>query len=148
VFFWVKAVALYLVSAIFALLLSVAVSFCAVWAWAGWNGWDDDSPALGIMTFLLFVGISGLILPMCLGLTAGLLQDKVLARRFSWLGGLRRALVALPIGVGPWYAFWVLLALRADARPAHWLVIMILFLCISAASAYIALAISGVDAAL
>ena len=147
-FFWVKAVALYLVSASFALLLSLVLSFCAVWAWARWNGRDSDSPALGIMMFLLIVGISGLILPICLGLTAGLLQDKVLARRFSWLRGVRRAFLGLPIAVGPWYAYWVLLALRADARPAHWLVNMVLFLCISAASAYIALGISRVDATL
>ena len=142
-FFWVKAVALYLVSAIFALLLSLIVAFCAVWAWAGW---DDSSPALGIMMFLFFVGISGLILPVCLGLTAELLQSKVLARRFSWLRGLRRALFALPIAVGPWYAYWVLFALRADARPIQWLVNMVLFVCISTASAYIALGISRVDA--
>jgi hypothetical protein len=138
VFFWIKAVALYLASAIFAFLLSLAVSFCAVRVW---TGPDDDSPALGIMMFLLFVGISGLLLPVCLGLTAELLQDKVLAQRFSWLKGLRRVLLALPMGVGLWYAYWVLLALRADARPTYWLVKMILLLCGAVVFGYDALRI-------
>jgi hypothetical protein len=60
VFFWVKTIALYFVTAIFAFLLSLVVSFCAVRAWAGS---DDDSPALGILWILLFVGVSGLLLP-------------------------------------------------------------------------------------
>jgi hypothetical protein len=104
VFFWVKTIALYFVTAIFAFLLSLVVSFCAVRAWAGS---DDDSPALGILWILLFVGVSGLLLPLCLGLTAELVQGKILARRFSWLSGLLRVL--LPMGVGPVYAWWVLL---------------------------------------
>ena len=98
VFFWMKAVGLYFISAIFALLVSLVISFCAVRAWAGP---DDDSPALGIMAILLFVGISSLIIPLLLGLIAELMEHKVLARRFSWLRSLRRVLLALPIGVGP-----------------------------------------------
>lgn len=138
VFFWVKTIALYVLTAISAFFLSLVVSFCAVRAWAGS---DDDSPALGILWILLFVGVSGLLLPLCLGLTAELVQGKILARRFSWLRGLLRVLLALPVGVGPVYAWWVLLMRREDARPAHWLANLVLLLCVSAVFAYLALRI-------
>jgi hypothetical protein len=138
VFFWVKTIALYVVTAISAFFLSLVVSFCAVRAWAGS---DDDSPALGILWILLFVGVSGLLLPLCLGLTAEPVQGKILARRFSWLRGLLRVLLALPMGVGPVYAWWVLLMRREDARPAHWLANLVLLLCVSAVFAYLALRI-------
>jgi hypothetical protein len=138
VFFWVKTVGLYFISAIFALLVSLIISFCAVLARAGP---DDDSPALGIMAIFLFVGISSLIVPLILGLIAELLEHKVLAHRFSWLRSLRRVLLALPIGGGPWYAWWVLVALREDARPPHWLANMIVLLCTSLIFGYLALRI-------
>jgi MFS family permease len=139
VFFWVKTIALYVVTAIFAFLLSLAVSFCAVWAWAGSY---DDSPALGILWILLLVVMFGLFLPLCLGLTAELLQGRNIARRFSWLRGMLRAVVALPISVGPVYAWWVLLMRREDARPSHWLVNLVLLLAVSALSAFLALRVS------
>jgi hypothetical protein len=138
VLFWAKTIALYVVAAIFAFLLSLAVSFGAVRAWAGSN---DDSPVLGMLWILLFVGVSGLVLPLCLGLTAELVQGKVSSRRFSWLRGLLRALLALPVSIGPVYAWWVLLMRREDARPAHWLPNLILLLCISTVFAYVALRI-------
>lgn len=137
-FLWVKAVALYLVSAAIAFLLSVVVAFCAVRLWAGPN---DDSPALGIMMFILVVGIFGLFLPLFLGLSGELLEAKVLARRFNFLRCLRRVLLAFPIGAGPFYAWWVLLALRQDARPVHWLAKLVLLLFISAVFGYLALRI-------
>jgi hypothetical protein len=138
VFFWMKAVGLYFISAIFALLVSLVISFCAVRAWAGP---DDDSPGLGMLAIFLFVVISSLIVPLFLGVIAELLEHKVLARRFSWLRSLRRVLLALPIGVGPWYALWVLVARREDARPPHWLANMIVLLCTSLIFGYLALRI-------
>lgn len=138
VFFWVKTLALYVATAVFAFLLSLVVSLCAVRAWAGP---DDDSPALGMLWILLFVGVSSLLLPICLGLTAELVEDRVLACRFNWLKGLLRVLLALPIGVGPVYAWWVLLMRREDARPAHWLSKVVLLACVSAVFAYLALRI-------
>ncbi len=135
-FFWVKTVALYIATATFGLLLSLVASFCIV---RGFAATDDDSPALGMLWVFLFVGVSSLLLPVCLGLTAELVQDKVLACRFNRLKGLLRVLLALPIGVGPVYAWWVLLMRREDARPAHWLAKVVLLGCVSAAFAYLAL---------
>src|SRR5216683_1030569 len=97
-FFWVKTVALYIATATFGLLLSLVASFCIV---RGFAATDDDSPAPGMLWVFLFVGVSSLLLPVCLGLTAELVQDKVLACRFNRLKGLLRVLLALPIGVGP-----------------------------------------------
>jgi MFS family permease len=138
VFFWVKTIALYVVTVMVAFLLSLILSFCAVFAWAGPN---DDSPAVGMLWAFLFVVASGVFLPLLLGLVAERVQSKVLARRFSWSRGLRRAFLGLPIIVGPVNAWWVLLGLREDARPAHWLIILSLLLCVSAVCAYLALRI-------
>jgi hypothetical protein len=138
VFFWVKTIAFYAVAAAFAFLLSLLISFGAVRAWVGS---DDDSPALGMLWILLFVGVFGLLLPLCLGLTAELVQGKILSRRFSWLRGLLRVFLALPVSLGPVYAWWVLLMRREDARPAHWLPNLILLLCASTVFAYLALRI-------
>lgn len=144
VFFWVKTIFLYAVAAVFAFLLSLVVSFGAVRAWAGS---DDDSPVLGMLWILLFVAVSGLLLPLCLGFTAELVQGKILSRRFSWLRGLLRVLLALPVSLGTVYAWWVLLMRREDARPAHWLPSLIVLLCVSTVFAYLALRIrKAVDA--
>jgi hypothetical protein len=89
---------------------------------------------------LLFVGFSSLFVPTSLGLMAEMVQDKVLARRFSWLRGVLRVVLALPMGVGPADAWWVLFH-REDARPAHWLANLVLLLCVSGVSAYLSLRI-------
>ncbi len=140
VFFWVKTVALFVATAILAFLLSLAVSLCLVRVWNGPFRPDEDSPGLGILLILLFVGISSLFVPVCLGMAAELVQDKVLARRFNWVKGVLRVLLALPMSIGPAYAFWVLIH-REDSRPAHWLVTLILLGCLSAVFTYLALRI-------
>lgn len=139
-FFWVKTVALFVATAILAFLLSLAGSLCLVRVWNGPFRPDEDSPGLGLLLILLFVGVSSLFVPMCLGLAAELVQDKVLERRFNWVKGLLRVLVALPMSIGPAYAFSVL-TLREDSRPAHWLAKLTLLGCVSAVFTYLALRI-------
>jgi hypothetical protein len=138
VFFWVKTVGLYVLITVFAFFLSLVISFCAVRVSVGS---DDDSPALGMLWILLFLGVFSLLLPLCLGFAAELVQSKILARQFSWFRGLLRILLAVPIGVGPVYAWWVLLMLREDARPAHWLAKLIILLGLSAVFTTLALRI-------
>lgn len=140
VFFWVKTVAVYVATVIFVCLISLAVSLCLVRVWIGPFRPDEDSPALGMLLILLFVGFSSLFVPTCLGLVAELVQDRVLARRFSWLRGLLRSLLALPMAIGPVYA-WRVLALREDARPTHSLANLVLLICVSAVFAYLSLRI-------
>ncbi len=140
VFFWVKTVALFVATATVALLLSLAGSLCLVRVWNGPFRPEEDSPGLGFLLVFLFVGVSSLFVPMCLGLAAELVQDKVLARRFNWAEGLFRVLLALPMSIGPAYAFWVLIH-REDSRPAHWPATLILLGCVSAVFTYLALRI-------
>jgi hypothetical protein len=138
VFFWVKTVVLYIATAVFGFLLSLVASFFVV---RGFAAPGDDSPALGMLWILLFVAISGLLVPVCLGFTAELVQAKVLVCRFNWGRGLLRVVLALPIGVGPVYAWWVLLMRREEVRPAHWFAKVILLSSLSAVSAFLALRI-------
>jgi hypothetical protein len=140
VFFWIKTAGLYIATAIFAFLISLAGSLCLVRVLNGPFRPNEDSPALGILLILLFVGFSSLFVPTSLGLAAELVQDKVLARRFSWLRGLARVLFALPMSVGPAYTWWILVH-REDARPAHWLANLVLLLCVSAVFAFLSLRI-------
>lgn len=138
--FWVKTVGLYVASAISAFLISLVGSLCLIRIWNGPFRPDEDSPALGILLILLFAAFSSLLVPACLGLTAELVQDKVLARRFSWSKGLLRVLLALPMAAGPLYAWWVL-GNREDARPTHWSAKLVLLLVASAVFAYLSLRI-------
>jgi hypothetical protein len=135
VFFWVKTVALYIATALFGLLLSLIASYCVV---RGLAAPDENSFLLGLWWSFLSVGVSSLLVPICLGFTAELVQDKVLGCRFNWVRGLQRVLLALPMGVGPVYAWWVLIH-REDARSAHWLAELVLLGCVSAVFAYLAL---------
>ena len=138
VWFWTKTLILYGATALLALLVCLGVSLALVRAVAGPAG---DSPALGMMWVLLFAGLSSLLLPLCLGLTAQAVQDKVLSRRFNWGKGLVRFLLALPISCGTIYTWWVLLMLRDDARPLHWLAKVVLLDSVSLGLAYLALRI-------
>lgn len=135
VFFWVKTVALYIATALFGLLVSLIASVCIV---RGFAAPDENSFLLGMWWSFLFAGVSSLLIPICLGFAAELVQDKVLGCRFNWMRGLQRVLLALPIGVGPVFAFWVLIH-REDARPAHWLAEMVLLGGVSAVFACLAL---------
>ena len=139
-FFWVKTVGLFVATAILGFFLSFAGSLCLVRVWNGPFRPDEDSPGLGLLLIFLFVGVSSLFVPMCLGLAAEPVQDKVLVRRFNWVEGLFRVLLALPMSIGPAYGFWVLTH-REDSRPAHWLAKLILFGCVSAVFTYLALRI-------
>jgi hypothetical protein len=134
VFFWLATVGRYLFSAFVALLLSLAISVLATLPFAQPN----DDLGISFLWVSIFALVASLFLPLCLGITAELIQRKVLARRFSWSKALLRSLVALPIAVGPVYvAVFV-----GSRRPAHWVEIEILFYSLSAASAYVALRIS------
>ena len=140
VFFWIKTIGLYIATAVFALFISLAGSLCLVRVLNGPSRPDEDSPALGILLILLFVSLSSLFVPTFLGLTAELVQGKVLARPFSWVRGLRRILLALPAGIGPAYTLWVLM-LREDARPTRWLANLVLLLAVSAVFSFLSLRI-------
>jgi hypothetical protein len=133
VFFWLATVGRYLFSAFVALVLSLAISVLATLLFTQ----PDDDLGIAFLLGSLFAGLASLLLPLCLGITAELIQRKLLARRFSWPMALLRSLMASPIAVGPAYvAVFV-----GSRRPAHWVEIEILFYSLSAALACIALRI-------
>ncbi len=116
-----------------AIVFSLAISVLATLRFAQ----PDGDLGIGFLWVSIFVMLGSLFLPLCVGITAELIQRKVLARRFTWSKALLRSLMALPIAVGPAYvAVFV-----GSRRPAHWIEIEILFYSLSAASAYVALRI-------
>jgi hypothetical protein len=134
--FWLTTVVRYLLATFAALLLSLVVSFLATLPFAH----PDDDLGIGILWILILASVTSLCLPLCLGITAELIQRKVLARSFMWSKALLRSLAAFPIAVGPVYAVSVA-GLVISARPTHWVEKEILLFGLSAASAYIALRI-------
>jgi hypothetical protein len=135
VFFWVKTVAFYIATALFGLLLSLIASYGIV---RGLAAADENPFLLGMWWSFLSVGVSSLLVPVGLGFAAELVQGKVLGCRFNWVRGLQRVLLALPMGVGPVYGWWVLIH-REDARSAHSFAELVLLSCVSAMFAYLAL---------
>jgi hypothetical protein len=133
VIFWLATVGRYLLAAFAAVLLALVISFLATLFFA--NAGDDLG--IGFLWAIIFASVASLCLPLSLGITAELIQRKVLARRFMWSKALLRSLMALPIAVGPAYvAVFV-----GSRRPSHWVEIEIPFYGLSAASAFMALRI-------
>jgi hypothetical protein len=137
VVFWLATVARYLLATFVALLLSIPVSILATLPFAH----PDDDLGIGFLWILIFASVASLCLPLCLGVTAELIQRKVLVRRFGWSKALLRSLIALPIAVGPVYAAVFVAPFVEGRRPTHWVEKEILFYALSAASAYVALRI-------
>lgn len=135
--FWLATVARYLLAAFVALLLSIVISILATLPFAR----GDDDLGIGFLWILIFASIASLCLPLCLGVTAELIQRNVLARRFTWSKALLRSLMALPIAVGPAYAALSVAPFVESRRPTHWVEKEILLYALSAATAYIALRI-------
>jgi len=137
VLFWLITTARYLLAALVAILLSVALSFFSTFPWAR----AGDSPALGFLWFFLFIAEAAILVPLCLGITAELVEQKAQERRFKWSKALSRFLLALPIVVGPIYSLvWVHLWIESR-RPAHWFWKEVFFYCLSAFFLYFALRI-------
>jgi hypothetical protein len=137
VLFWFATVGRYLLAAFVALLLSIAISILATLPFT--HGGDDLG--IGFLWILIFVATASLCLPLCLGITAELIQRNVLSRRFTWSKALLRSLLALPIAVGPVYAAMSVAPFVESRRPVHWVEKEILAYALSAAFAYIALRI-------
>jgi hypothetical protein len=102
---------------------------------------NDDSPALGLLLFMLAVLFNCLLNPLSLGITAELVERKVQRRQFRWVKALQRSLLAIPAVLAPAYAVLWILPMREDSRPAHWVVKLTVFSCVSVAFAVRALRI-------
>ena len=128
--FWLVTLGRYLFAAFVALLLSIVISVLATLPFAR----PGDDLGIIFLWAIIFAFVTSLCLPLCLGITAELIQRAVLSRRFMWSKALFRSLMALPIAVGPAYV-------AVFVRPAHWVEIEMLFYALSAASAFTALRI-------
>src|SRR5215469_8523940 len=115
--FWLITISRYVLAACAAFILSLVVSILITSAVAP----QDDSPAVGLLWFMVFVAVATLLVPIGLGTTAELIQRKVLSRRFQWSNALVRSLASLPILIGPLYAVTSVLPFREDRRPAFWM---------------------------
>ena len=136
-FFWLATVARYLLAVLVAVSLALVISVLATLPFAH----ADDDLGIGFLWILIFAAVASLCLPLCLGITAELIQRKVLARRFTWSKALLRSLMALPVAVGPLYAQLSVAFFVGNRRPTHWVEMEILLYALSAVSAYIALRI-------
>jgi hypothetical protein len=137
VFFWVTTTVRYLLVACVAFLSSIVISFVATVPFAG----EGDDLGIGFLWFLIFVPFASLLIPLCLGITAELIQRSVSLRPFAWSKALLRSLIALPIAVGPVYAATSVAPYIRDRRPTHWPEKEILLFGVSAVFAYFALRI-------
>jgi len=135
-FFWMKTLARYALAACGAFVLSAFVAFLTVLPWA-----SEDSPGLGLWGEMVFCVEAALIIPMSLALTAELVDRKVHSRRFQWKKVFLRFLLAMPICVGPVYAFWWVSPYVEGRRPTHWALKEMLFYCLSAVFVFFALRI-------
>jgi hypothetical protein len=135
-FFWMKTLARYALAACGAFVLSAFVAFLTVLPWAG-----EDSPGLGLLWEMIFCVEAVLIIPMSLALTAELVDRKVHSRRFQWKKVFIRFLLAIPMCIGPLYAFWWVSFYVENRRPTHWAFKETLFYCLSAIFVFFALRI-------
>ena len=103
---------------------------------------NDENPVVGgLFSLLLFLPVGSLLVPLCLAITAELVERKVQSRAFSWPKVRPRFLVAIPMAIGPLYtALFVVMRLE-DRRPPHWLETAVLLCCLSAVFAYFSLRI-------
>ncbi len=121
-----------------AVFSAIFIAFCLV---AFVISPHDDSPAMGLLGFILSSLLAALLVPLSLGVTAEIVERRAQRRRFCWLGAFVRSLLAIPIMLGPLYGYWEVLSLRPDARDPFWAVKVTLLNCISAVFAVVALRI-------
>jgi len=136
VFFWVKLAALYLLVAVGAFALAVAVSFVSVLPLA-----SDDSPGLGFIWGIIFLFEAAVLIPMSLALTAEFVERKSQTRRFSWAKAFARFGMALIIGAGPLYTCFYVLGRIESFLPHHYVAKQAALYCLSGVFAFIALRI-------
>jgi hypothetical protein len=137
VFFWFKTVARYLIVAVAAIFLSFALSVVATLPFAG----GDSDLGIGFLWILIFAALASLLIPLCLGITAELIQRRISVRRFTWSKALLRFVLALPIAVGPIYAALSVAPFIPSRRPTHWAEKEIILYGFSAIFAFFALRI-------
>ena len=136
VLFWLKTSARYVLVACGAFLLAMFIAFLTVLPWA-----HEDSPGLGLLWMMVFCAEAGLIIPLSLAINAEVIDRKVHSRRFQWSKALFRFLLAVPVCIGPLYAyFWVSIYVE-NRRPMHWASKEAFFYLLSAIFGYFALRI-------
>ena len=135
--FWVTTIARYLLAGFVALALSIVISFLITLPF----GQADSPKALGLLWIIVFLPVTGLLIPLCLGVSAELIERKVAVRRFEWPKALLRSLLALPIAVGPAYAFVCVFPYVESHRPTNWVGKEIFLYSLSCVFAYFALRI-------
>jgi hypothetical protein len=138
VLFWCVTILRYILVTIAAVFVSV---FGAALLISKVISPNDDSPALGLLLFMLAVLFTCLLIPGGLGVTAELVERKVQTRQFRWVKALQRCLLAIPAMLGPAYAVLWILPMREDSRPAHWIPKLTALSCLSVAFAFRALRI-------
>lgn len=111
--FWFTTVAQYLFTGLVALVLSVVISFLIILPFGG----ADSPKGLAVLGFLVFVPVTSLLVPLCLGITAELIARKVSVRRFKWSKALMRSLLALPIRRRTCVRRSMRVSLRRDLSP-------------------------------
>lgn len=137
-FFWLITITRYLLVAVVACFLSLGISFFVMGLFLS----NDENPVVGgLFSFFLFLPMGSLLVPLCLAITAELVERKVQSRAFSWPKFRRRFLVAIPMTIGPLYTALFVVMLVEDRRPAHWLETTVLLCCLSAVFAYFSLRI-------
>ena len=103
---------------------------------------NDENPVVGgLFSFFLFLPVGSLLVPLCLAITAELVERKVQSRAFSWPKVRGRYLVAIPIAIGPLYTALFVVMRVEDRRPPHWLETAVLLCCLSVVFAYLSLRI-------
>ena len=137
-FFWLITITRYFLVAVVACLLSLVISFFVMGLFLS----NNENPVVGgVFSFFLFLPMGGLLVPLCLAITAELVERKVQSRDFSWSKVRGRFLVAIPMAIGPLYTALFVVMRVEDRRPAHWLETAVLLCCLSAVFAYFSLRI-------
>ena|ERR1035438_7867068 len=134
--FWVKTVAIFLAAALGSFALAVVLSFLSVLPLA-----RDDSPGLGILWGLIFLAEAAMLIPLCLALTAELIERRAQERAFSWIRTLSRFGMALILGAGPLYTCLYVLGTIESFRPHHYIATEVTLYCLSALFGALALRI-------
>jgi hypothetical protein len=137
VVFWLITIIRYVLAACAAFVLSLLVSFLIALSFAP----EGDSPGTGFLWLMVFVGVATVLVPLGLGVTAELIQRKVLTRPFEWSKALLRSLASLPIAIGPLYAVTAVFPYGEGHRPAYWMEIETFLYGLSVFFAYLALRI-------
>lgn len=137
--FWCVTIARYLLAAFVAIFVALVLSFVLLRVVVAAK---DDSPAVGLVWFMLAVPLAGLLVPLTLGVTAEMIERKAWRRSFRWSRALFRCGLALPIVFGPIYTWlWVTPYLNSGRKPL-WLLVSVALYSVSAGFAYFALRIN------